>query len=107
MAKTPARTRRLTVVAQDPGVRTEGGRILSVSTEIPAEALDPGPWGHRVQVIDFDATTSQLLAPLDAGAYADRAGSLIDPFEKPGNRTILSDPQFHAQNVYATVTRTL
>jgi len=60
-----------------------------------------------VQVIDFDATTNQLLAPLDAGAYLDRAGNLIDPFDKASDRTILTDPQFHAQNVYATVTQTL
>ena len=107
MTPTTARTRRLMVVAQDPGVRTENGRILCVPIQIPAEVLDPGPWGHRVQVIDFDATTNQLLAPLDASAYIDRAGTLIDPFAKAGNRTILTDPQFHAQNVYATVMQTL
>jgi hypothetical protein len=107
MANITARTRRLTLVAQDPAVRTPHGRILCVSAEIPAEALDPGPWGHRVQVIDFDATTNQLLAPLDSDAYIDRNGSLTDPFHQASNRTILSDPQFHAQNVYATVTQTL
>jgi len=107
MGPTTARTRRLTVVAQDPAVCTDDGRILCVSAEIPAEALDAGPWGHRVQVIDFDATTNQLLAPLEASAYVDREGNLTDPFDKASNRTILTDPHFHAQNVYATVTQTL
>jgi hypothetical protein len=108
MTLTTARTRRLTVVAQDPGVRSESGRILCVPIELPAEALDPGPWGHRIQVVDFDATTNRLLAPLAHGAYApDRSGNVTDPFENVSNRTILSDPQFHAQNVYAIVTQTL
>ena len=108
MAQTSARTRRLTVVAQDPGVRSEDGRILCVPIQLPAEALDRGPWGHRVQVIDFDATTNKLLAPLgDSGYAADRAGNVTDPFDAASNRTILSDPQFHAQNVYGIVSQTL
>jgi hypothetical protein len=96
------------VVAQDPGVRTEDGRILCVPIQLPAEALDRGPWGHRVQVIDFDATTNKLLAPLVDGGYAaDRIGNVTDPFDAASNRTILSDPQFHAQNVYGIVSQTL
>src|SRR5579862_1846983 len=107
MAQTPVRTRRLTALAQDPAVRTKDGAIVCIATEIPAEALDPGPWGHRIQVIDFDATTNELLAPLESNAYLDRAGRPVDPFDKPSNRTILTDPQFHAQSVYVTVMQTL
>ena len=107
MVQTTARTRRLTTVAQDPAVRVANGQILCVAREIPAEALDAGPWGHRVQVIDFDATTNQLLQPLAAGTYVDRGRNLTDPFDGVSNRTILTDPHFHAQNVYAIVTETL
>src|SRR5688572_5881148 len=47
-------TRRITVIAQDPAVRDEGGNILMAQIDIPAEELAPGPMGHRVHVVDFD-----------------------------------------------------
>ena len=43
-----ARTRRLTIVAQDPAIRV-GGAILTAQVEVPVEELAPGPWGHRVR----------------------------------------------------------
>jgi hypothetical protein len=105
MANITARTRRLTLVAQDPAVRTPHGRILCVSAEIPAEALDPGPWGHRVQVIDFDATTNQLLAPLDSDAYIDRNGSLYVIHPEECRRTCL--PRYSADADCVAVERRL
>ena len=50
-----APTRRMTVIAQDPGVRRDG-RIVMSTIEVPAEDLRVGPMGYRVQVVDFDAT---------------------------------------------------
>ena len=44
-------TQRLTIVAQDPSVRT-GRRILTAEVDIPAEELLPGPRGYHVSVID-------------------------------------------------------
>lgn len=96
-------TRKLTIVAQDPSVRTgKAGRILTAEVDIPHEDVTGGPRGYRVHVIDYDATSDTLYQPLAHKAY--RAG---DPFQNPTNHTILTDPAFHSQNVYAIVMRTL
>jgi hypothetical protein len=93
------RTRTLTIVAQDPGVRQDG-KILTAEVEVPAEELAAGPCGYRVHVIDYDSSSHTLYRAREDGLDG-------DPFKKPSNRTILSDPHFHAQNVYAIVMRTL
>ena len=94
-------TRKLTIVAQDPSIRV-GNKILTSQVEVPFESLSDGPIGHRVGVVDYDATTDTLYKPLKGSAIEKG-----DPFEKPSMATIMSNPQFHAQNVYAVVTRTL
>lgn len=98
------RVRKLTIVAQDPSVKAGRG-ILTARVEVPAEDLDAGPWGHRVQVIDYDASSRQLFAPLDLPAMVD--GDDGDPFAGAGTSELLENPGFHAQNVYAVVMRTL
>lgn len=97
-------TRTLTIVAQDPGVRF-GGKILTAQASLPAEELAPGPRGYRVQVIDYDASTDTLYAPLEYPPPA--AGRYEDPFRNASDDELLSNPKFHAQNVYAIVMRTL
>src|SRR5262245_16736337 len=114
---TLANTHKLTIVAQDPSVKS-AGRILVTEVDVPAEELLPGPCGYRVNVIDFDTATSTLYKPavLEAG----RSGEFADPFKlktdshgaarkRPADydKRLLSDPRFHAQNVYAIVMRTL
>ncbi len=94
------RTCTLRIVAQDPSVRDRAGRLLTASVEVPAEDLGPGPRGYRVQVIDFDASSSKLYKPM-----ARKAG--IDPFRDAPDEELLANPDFHAQNVYAIVMRTL
>lgn len=94
-----APTRKLTVFAQDPNVRGGGGRILTTKLTIPAEYLRDGPAGHRVHVIDYDASRDRLLAP---GPVRDH-----DPFEDENPNTLVGNPHFHAQNVYAIVMSTL
>lgn len=97
-------TRKLTIIAQDPGVKI-ANKILTAQVSVPAEELYPGPRGYRVQVIDYDASTDTLYAPL---AYAPSADGLYqDPFQKASDDELLSNPHFHAQNVYAIVMRTL
>lgn len=101
-----ALNRRLTIVAQDPSLRVGSGknrRILTAEVEVPHEVLAAGPRGYRVHVIDYDSTSDTIYAPLGAAAYA----NTHDPFPKPVDATILGDPKFHAQNVYAIVMRTL
>lgn len=110
-----SRTRRLTVIAQDPSVRyrrgPKKGRIVTARVRVPAEVLAPGPCGYRVHVIDFDATND---VHYDTAIHDDN-----DRWEKldlkPPNRlgaeafntALLGDPSFHCQNVYALIMHTL
>jgi hypothetical protein len=102
------RTRRLTIIAQDPSVRV-GGRVLTTEVEVPAEEISPGPRGYRVQVVDYDTSTGVLYQPLEYPALQN--GRYTDPFkeiaDRPTNETLLKDPHFHQQNVYAIVMKTL
>lgn len=100
-----ARTRRLTIVAQDPAVRDRRGRILTAEVEVPAEELARGPLGYRVHIVDYDGSTRTLYEPFEYPVPA--RGVYKDPFRNPSDSTILNNPQFHAQNVYAIVMRTL
>jgi len=100
-----SRTRQLRIVAQDPGIEKDG-KILTASVTVPSEVFAPGPNGYRVHVIDYDSSTGTHYMPRD---YPPRQnGQLPDPFDKIRNDdVILENPQFHAQNVYAIVMRTL
>ena len=103
-ASDPARaTRRVTIVAQSPLLR-EGRKILTAQVEIPYEPLAPGPRGHRVEVIDYDASATSFYEPLEVEALQNEDG---DPFPNPSNPTILQNPQFHCMNAYATIMKTL
>ncbi len=102
------RTRKLTIIAQDPGVKIDG-KIITTQIDVPAEEIAPGPRGYRVHVIDYDISTSTLYMackyePLHEGHYP-------DPFEEAAKRhedeVFLTDPRFHEQNVYAIVMKTL
>lgn len=94
----------MTVIAQDPSVRTrDGKRILMSKVTVPAEILDSGPHGYRVHVIDYDSTTGRYH-----GAHALPAEYEDEPKAwKDGAPSILNDYRFHAQNVYALVMKTL
>jgi hypothetical protein len=107
-------TRELTIVGQDPSVRRRG-RILTARIRVPIEELGAGPRGYRVHVVDYDASANRLYKPLPRGAMG-TPESPDDPFARfsenglPArqfNATLLGNPQFHAQNVYAIVMRTL
>lgn len=114
MSQSP-RVRKLTILAQDPAVRF-GGRLAFSEVEIPAEDLAPGPTGYRVKVVDVDATAGVAYKAL-ARYSADDGTTMIDPFARRKSRArnaaraheqrLLNDPNFHAQNVYAIVMRTL
>jgi hypothetical protein len=92
-------TREITILAQDASVRLPNGRILTADVPVAFEDLADGPIGHRVQVVDYDASTQTLYRPAKAHK---------GDFPKPkGNAAILGDPAFHDSNVYALVMRTL
>ena len=98
------RTQKLTIIAQDPSAKDGAGKIVRARVDIPAESLQPGPWGYRVQVVDFDAATDTLWKPLE---YKERDGLVEDPFATASDAELLADPRFHQQNVYAIVMRVL
>lgn len=95
------RMRSLTVLAQDPSVRAPGGKALTTTVSIPAERLEPGPKGHRIHVIDYDASSTSLYRSrgdgLDVDSFAD-----VDSIS-----ALVDDPQFHQQNVYGIAMATL
>ena len=93
-----AATRRLTIFAQDPSVRVRG-KVLTADVEIPAEYLRPGPAGHRAHVIDYDSSTDRVLSPGPVDSE--------DGFAEENPNTLIENPHFHAQNVYAIVMSTL
>ncbi|HEU4713202.1 MAG TPA: hypothetical protein VFS76_16640 [Pyrinomonadaceae bacterium] len=104
MTVPPLRTRKLTIIAQDPSVSING-KILRTEVEIPAEELQPGPWGYRVHTVDYDSSTSTLYQPLKYPPLND--GASADPFKGANDSKLLSDPNFHAQNTYAIIMRIL
>lgn len=110
-----ANTQRLTILAQDPSVRSKGALVLD-QVDVPSESLAPGPMGYRVKVIDFDATANRLYSPRSYEYTPE--GQLIDPYALPKkplsakarrsfDDKLLADPNFHSQHVYAIVMRTL
>jgi len=91
-------TRELTIVAQDPHVRVRG-RILTARVALPLEPLLPGPRGSRIHVVDYDSTTRTLYRPA--------ANLPPDGFADASDEKLLTNPHFHAQNVYAVAMRIL
>ncbi|TFW20089.1 hypothetical protein [Duganella callida] len=108
-------TRKMTMLVQDPHVRI-AGRLVFEQVELAYEDLAPGPVGYRVKVADFDASAEVLYSPFQpppdtAGVPRDRyaySGADNDArARKAWENSLLADPAFHAQNVYAIVMRTL
>jgi len=108
----------VTVVAQDPCVLDADGKILTATVRVPADALEPGPRGHRFHVVSYDASTRCYLPPEEF-----REAAALDPaappdpfrrwrfdehrFKEPDDATIRTDPVYHALNAYAVAARTL
>ena len=113
------RVRRLTIIAQDPGVKLKDGQILTAQVPVPVDRLEDGPRGHRFHVVDYDATTGELVDPVPSLCdpeieIPERYWTCKDAFtRRPGqdaeayNELLLSSPAFRAQNVYAIASRTL
>ncbi len=100
-------TRKLTVLALDPSVRS-GGRILRTQIEIPNELLVPGPRGHRVSIVDYDSSTDTFRLPRPLPTTdGDPLLPPEDPFEGLSDRQLLASPDFHAGMTFGIVMRTL
>src|SRR5215208_4604734 len=99
VAGPPNRTVELTIVAQDPAVRDARGRIVRARVRVPLDRrTEPGPRGHRLHVVDYDAGRDELTPPAGAG---DRDWVFRDRFADADDATLLAEPAFLAQNVYA------
>lgn len=98
----PPRERSVLIVAQDPTVRVDG-EILLARINVPAEKLEAGPVGYRVEVIDFDATTDTLYTPAKKPDFDQWTKG---PDRGRGDR-LVRNPEFHRHNVYALVMKTL
>ncbi len=91
MQRYPRPERRpLQIFAFDPMLGRAGGRL---TLAIQNEPLHPGPQGARIQVVDYDATSRTLYAPVDLDDPAVLMTNGLEPSE--------SDPRFHQQMVYA------
>ncbi len=94
-------TREWTVLAQDPAVRDRSGKALTTHVTAPAELLAPGPKGHRVHVIDYDASNDLYYRARTAAVQDDHYEGVTDI------ESLVGDPHFHQQNAYAIAMATL
>jgi hypothetical protein len=89
----------LRIIAQDPSVTGDDGKILTATVKVPWSRMEDGPRGARFHVVDFDAAT---------GRYIKHPGLADDDaFADAEDRILESDFAFHAQQVYAAASRTL
>ena len=111
MPEAARRARKMTIVAQDPSVTDDDDNIVVAQVDVPVDLVEPGPRGQRFHVVDYDATQGVLLPPVDLRDPAvddwQRSWSYLDRFVGADNERLMSDPKFHAQNVYAIASRTL
>ncbi|WP_209427800.1 S8 family serine peptidase [Pararhodobacter sp. SW119] len=97
----PPPRRRLKVFAFDPVLGTDLAtlRLNQAVLSIPWEALEPGPVGRYLEIVDIDPPSRLAYAPVDLDAPALLACDGLAPTE--------SDPRFHQQMVYAVAMRTI
>lgn len=89
----------LRIIAQDPSVKGDHGKILTATVRIPWSRMEDGPRGARFHVVDFDAST---------GIYIKHRGlPNDDAFANVEDRVLERDFGFHAQQVYGAASRTL
>ena len=89
----------LRIIAQDPTVTGDNGKILTATVKVPWSRMEDGPCGARFHVVDFDASTGNYLKHPglpNEDAYADADDKVLE-----------TDFTFHAQQVYAAASRTL
>jgi len=93
--------RKLRGYAFDPSLslKTDTATINDIVYKIPWEAVDIGPAGEYVEVIDYDPTVQQFYLPVDLNEPFILAQDGLDPSE--------SNPMFHQQMVYAVAMLTI
>lgn len=94
----------MTVVAQDPSVRSPSGRILTATVRVAADRIRPPLRTHRFDVISFNPESGRVGRGI---RLLDVRGRFRDRFARARNATLLHNTDFHAQNVLAIASRTL
>ena len=97
----PPVNRRLRVFSFDPSTSgaLETVDINQTVVTIPWEAVDPGPSGEYIEVVDHDPASGCFYAPVNLNDTQLIAADGLAPAE--GN------PKFHQQMVYAVAMRTI
>ena len=98
--RTLPQQRQLTIVAQDPSIPGDDNDVLLSKVLIPAEELRAGPWGYRVQVVDYAAMRGKSY-------HRPNLKRDPDPLSSVNRAALLRDPRLHSVNCYALVMRTL
>jgi len=100
-------TRKLTVLALDPSVKS-AGKILRSKIEIPNEYLEAGPRGYRAFIVDYDSTNDEFRRPASIQALSRLVdGVADDPFDNWSDAKLLKSSEFHAFMTYGIVMKTL
>jgi len=89
--------RSLQVYAIDPSSGKYSGNQVTV--RVPWEPLAPGPTGHKIAVVDYDAANKRYYPPISLDNPLLLANDGLAPTE--------ADPRFHQQMVYAIASRTI
>jgi hypothetical protein len=92
----PAR-RPLKIFALDPMLGRAAGNRITI--DVTTEALEPGPVGSRVKVIDYDGRNKRYYAPVNLNDPAILMQGGLEPTE--------ADPRFHQQMVYAVAMKVI
>jgi len=89
----------LRLIAQDPAVSGDDGKILTANVKVPWSRMEDGPRGARLHVVDFDTASGRYVKHAPLGKE--------DVFADAADDVLRTDLAFHAQHVYATAARTL
>jgi hypothetical protein len=100
----PAHHVEMTVIAQDPKVRDEDGRILRTKVRVAADRFREPFQTHRFHVVSYDPAKA---GPGPALRLIDENGQFRDRFVNAADARLLDSHDFHAQNVFAIANRTL
>jgi len=93
----------VTIVAEGPATAGVDGLPLTTRARIPVERTLPGPVGARLEVVVRDGAGYRLAADLTGGT----GWAVWDRTPRDTAATVLDDPAFLAQHVYAVASETL
>ncbi len=100
----PPRHVNMSIIAQDPKVTDEKGRILRATVRVAADEFRKPLQTHRFHVVSFDPERG---VPGPELTLLDEQNGFHDRFAKSTDRVLLRAHDFHAQNVFAIASRTL